>query len=60
MRHDVSVLGPHVAAWDALQNALSELVEATGARYACVIDESNDLWCAAPPYHYIADAAERF
>jgi hypothetical protein len=37
--------GPGLEQWDRLSNALDRLADATGARFAVVMDESNDLWC---------------
>src|SRR6476619_2808420 len=37
--------GPGLAQWDDLGHALDRLADGTGARFAVVMDESNDLWC---------------
>jgi len=37
--------GPGLPEWDQLHDALDRLADTTGARFAVVMDESNDLWC---------------
>jgi len=37
--------GPGLRQWDELGRSLDRLVKATGASFAVVMDESNDLWC---------------
>jgi hypothetical protein len=49
-----------VTAESALRKALEELVVESGAAFAVVLDESNDIWCGAPNSQEVVDATARF